>query len=173
MRTLLAGYLLSTQGDRMLMAHSVEGRFPFLDRDVVELASTLPARHKLRGLDEKHVLKRAGRDLLPPAILARKKQPYRAPDALAFTEGSGWCEELLSERVVREAGAFEPSLVTRLWTKCRDASSEGQLSNADNMALVGVLSTQLLWHAYTRRFGIPASDVTLRTHVDRLERRAG
>ncbi len=42
-RTLLSGYLLSSQGDRMLMAHSVEGRFPFLDADVVELANALPA----------------------------------------------------------------------------------------------------------------------------------
>jgi len=172
MRTLLAGYLLNTQGDRMLMAHSVEGRFPFLDRHVVELASTLPAGHKLRGLDEKHVLKRAARGLVPPAILARKKQPYRAPDALAFTDGCGWAEEALSERAVREAGAFDPSMVARLWSKCQ-AQREGQLSNADNMALVGVLSTQLLWESFVRRFTVPAVEVPLRTRVDRLQRKAG
>src|SRR5205823_8913124 len=83
-RTLLSGYLLSSQGDRMLMAHSVEGRFPFLDRDVAALANRLPSDYKLRVLDEKHVLKRAARDLIPPEILARPKQPYRAPDALSF-----------------------------------------------------------------------------------------
>lgn len=71
-RTLLAGYLLSSQGDRMLMGHSVEGRFPFLDANVVRLASSLPARYKLRVLDEKHVLKRASRELVPEAILRRK-----------------------------------------------------------------------------------------------------
>src|SRR6185295_2651420 len=80
-RTLLHGYLLSSQGDRMLMAHAVEGRFPFLDPQVAALADSLPAAYKLRVLDEKHVLKRAARDLVPEAILRRKKQPYRAPDA--------------------------------------------------------------------------------------------
>ena len=83
-RTLLSGYLLSAQGDRMLMAHSVEGRFPFLDVDLVELANSLPPTYKLRGLDEKHVLKRAAAGLVPDEIIRRSKQPYRAPDALSF-----------------------------------------------------------------------------------------
>ena len=83
-RTLLSGYLLSSQGDRMLMAHSVEGRFPFLDEDVVALANSLPPAYKLRVLDEKHVLKRVAEPVVPPEIIARKKQPYRAPDALSF-----------------------------------------------------------------------------------------
>ena len=56
--TLMSGYLLSAQGDRMLAANSVEGRFPFLDRDVMALAGRLPDGYRLRGLDEKHVLKR-------------------------------------------------------------------------------------------------------------------
>src|SRR5699024_4226332 len=81
MTTLLPGYILASQGDRMLMASSVEGRFPFLDAHVVELAGRLPSRHKLLGLDEKHILKRAFADLLPTEVLRRPKQPYRAPDA--------------------------------------------------------------------------------------------
>ena len=68
----------------MLMAHSVEGRFPFLDPDLVELANSLPPAYKLRGLDEKHVLKRAAAGLVPDEIIRRPKQPYRAPDALSF-----------------------------------------------------------------------------------------
>ena len=98
-RTLLSGYLLSSQGDRMLMAHSVEGRFPFLDRQVAALADSLPARYKLRVLDEKHVLKRVAADLVPPEVLPRKKQPYRAPDALSFTGAvaAEWIEEVASE----------------------------------------------------------------------------
>ncbi len=58
-RTLLSGYLLSSQGDRMLMANSVEGRFPFLDRNVADLAASLPDAFKLHGLDEKYIVKRA------------------------------------------------------------------------------------------------------------------
>ena len=87
--TLLSGYLLSSQGDRMLMAHSVEGRFPFLDRHVAALAESLPPSYKLRVLDEKHVLKRAAAELVPADIVRRPKQPYRAPDALSFTVAGG------------------------------------------------------------------------------------
>ena len=141
-RTLLSSYLLSAQGDRMLMAHSVEGRFPFLDPDVIDLAASLPPRFKLCGLDEKRVLKEAARGLLPESILARKKQPYRAPDGLAFAAGADWIEDVLDPRALRDAGVFEPQAVARLWTKVRGAGA--QLSNADNMAITGVLSTQLL-----------------------------
>ena len=144
-RTLLSGYLLAAQGDRVAMASSIEGRFPFLDPDVVALAASLPADHKLRVLDEKHVLKRAAADLVPASIVRRPKQPYRAPDALAFLGGepTGWLREVLDERAVTEAGVFEPRAVAQLWSKCQ-AQDSAQLSNTDNMALVGVLSTQLL-----------------------------
>jgi asparagine synthase (glutamine-hydrolysing) len=133
------------------MASSVEGRFPFLDPDVVALANSLPADFKLRVLDEKHVLKRAAAELVPASIVRRPKQPYRAPDALAFT-GAGapaWIAEVLDERAVAEAGVFDPRAVAQLWTKCRTQDS-AQLSNADNMALVGVLSSQLLHHQLVR-----------------------
>ena len=92
-RTLLPGYILSSQGDRMLMANSVEGRFPFLDADVMSLAGSLPDSYKLKVLDEKHIVKRVSRGLVPETILARKKQPYRAPDAACFVAAdapSGW-----------------------------------------------------------------------------------
>ncbi|WP_224242744.1 asparagine synthase (glutamine-hydrolyzing) [Hyalangium gracile] len=153
MRTLLSGYLLAAQGDRVLMAHSVEGRFPFLDASVMALAASLPPSFKLRGLDEKHVLKRASRELLPPAILRRKKQPYRAPDAMCFVEPSAreWVEELLSEHALTDSGLFEPRAVEQLWRKCLAQGDQRPLSNADNMALVGVVSTQLLHFQLVRR----------------------
>jgi len=145
-RTLLPGYILSSQGDRMLMAHSVEGRFPFLDADVMELGNSLPPAMKLKVLDEKHVLKRAGADLLPKEVLQRKKQPYRAPDAPCFTRHGApeWVAETLRPERLRRAGVFEPAAVEALYRKCQ-AAGNAPLSNADNMALVGVLSTQLLF----------------------------
>lgn len=168
-RTLLSGYLLSSQGDRMLMAHSVEGRFPYLDRDVVALADSLPPAFKLSGLDEKHVLKAAGRGLVPDDVLARPKQPYRAPDALSFV-GPGvpeWVGHVLSERAVAEAGVFDPRAVERLWRKCQAAGGGEQFSNTDNMALVGVLSTGLLHEALVRRAPARIVPSTIRTVVDR------
>ncbi len=171
-RTLLSGYLLSSQGDRMLMAHSVEGRFPFLDRELVDLACSLPSRHKLLGLDEKHVLKRAARGLVPDRIRARPKQPYRAPNALAFTgpNAADWVAELLRPAAVAEASVFDPGAVERLWAKCRAAAPESRLSNADDMALVGVLSTQLLHHELVRRPPEREPAGPFQTVVDRLAR---
>jgi len=114
--TLLPGYVLSSQGDRMLMANSVEGRFPFLDPNVARVAARMPARHKLRGLDEKHVLKRAFADIVPQEVLERPKQPYRAPDASSFfgPDAPGWVSDALAPDSVQAAGVFQPEIVQRL-----------------------------------------------------------
>jgi asparagine synthase (glutamine-hydrolysing) len=167
-RTLLSGYLLSSQGDRMLMANSVEGRFPFLDKDVMSLATRLPDRFRLRALDEKHVLKRASVGYVPDDIRRRSKQPYRAPDALAFVANPipEYAMELLDERSLASAGVFDPKLAASLWRKCRERASDGQFSNADNMALVGVLSTQLLHHLMIRQIPSHREIGDLRTNVD-------
>jgi asparagine synthase (glutamine-hydrolysing) len=149
-RTLLSGYLLSSQGDRMLLGNSVEGRFPFLDKDVIALADSLPAAYKLRVLDEKHVVKLVAADVVPHEIIARKKQPYRAPDALSFVAKNApdYIDEVLSESALRDANVFDPQAVGQLLRKCRARATESQFSNTDNMALVGVLSTQLLHHQF-------------------------
>jgi asparagine synthase (glutamine-hydrolysing) len=152
-RTLLSGYLLSAQGDRVAMAHSVESRLPFLDNEVVALANSLPADYKLRVLDEKHVLKRAAAGLVPPGIVSRRKQPYRAPDALAFTTPPvpAWVEEVLCKSAITDSGFFDPDAVALLWRKCKNSRAGTRFSNADNMALVCVLSTQLLQEQLIRR----------------------
>ena len=149
MTTLLAGYILSSQGDRMLMANSVEGRFPFLDRDVVDFANQLPARHKLFGLEEKYLLKRAFADVVPDQILRRPKQPYRAPDAASFFAPGRpeWFDEVTSERAVKPAGVFEPALVSGLFAKCAKSGGE-KMSNTDNMRVLAIVSTQLTYESF-------------------------
>jgi asparagine synthase (glutamine-hydrolysing) len=149
MMTLLPGYILSAQGDRMLMANSIEGRFPFLDRDVVEFANGMPARHKLMALDEKHVLKREFADLLPPSILTRPKQPYRAPDAASFFFGPPleWAEAATEPAVLKAAGIFSPEVAARFMEKCRRVRGE-KMSNTDNMRVLAILSTMLTHQAF-------------------------
>ncbi len=171
MRTLLSSYLLSSQGDRMLMAHSVEGRFPFLDREVMALAGTLPDGYLLQGLEEKRVLRDVARDLLPAEILARKKQPYRAPDALSFVGPGvpGWVSEALSETALARAGVFDPGLVHQLHRKCLERGEKTPASNADNMALVGVLSTQLLHESFVGGAAREARPAVFDTLTDRLQ----
>jgi asparagine synthase (glutamine-hydrolysing) len=142
--TLLSGYLLSSQGDRVAMANSIEGRYPFLDHRVVEFGSRLHPELKLRGLNEKFLLKRAMRDLLPTEILDRIKQPYRAPDSQSFlSDGKlpAYAQELLSPEHLKDRGYFDPESARRLIEKCRAGKAIGF---ADNMALVGMLSTMLL-----------------------------
>lgn len=168
-RTLLSGYLLSSQGDRMLMAHSVEGRFPFLDANVMELANSLPPSYKLKVLNEKYILKKAAEGLVPPEIIGRSKQPYRAPDAIAFAgkEAPEWTHSLMSAQSLRDTGVFEPKTVLHLWEKCLNYKEQAPFSNADNMAIVGILSTQLLHEHFIRR--APSQDeVEPRTCIDLL-----
>jgi asparagine synthase (glutamine-hydrolysing) len=152
-QTLLYGYLLSSQGDRVAMANSVEGRVPFLDHRVIEFANTLPPSYKLRGLKEKAVLRRAVKDLVPASILNRVKQPYRAPDSQAFFVDGKPHElvaDMLSEANVRAAGYFNPTAVRRLVDKCRAGKVIGF---ADNMAFVGLLSTMIVHDRFVRRAG--------------------
>ena len=145
MKTLLPGYILASQGDRMLMGNSIEGRFPFLDVEVGRYANSLPPHQKLLGLDEKHLLKRAFADLLPDEILRRPKQPYRAPDGASFFahDSPDWIGDVTSEAAIARTGVFRWPLVDKLMQKGRRSHGIG-LSNTDNMRLVAVLSTQLL-----------------------------
>lgn len=148
MATLLSGYLLSAQGDRMLMGNSVEGRFPFLDHRVIEAAARLPDRVKLDGLEEKAVLKRLARGLVPDDVLARPKFPYRAPiaEALVGPSAPEWCRALLTKPAVDATGVFDGGKVEKLVAKLAKATAAP--SEADNMALVAVATTELLAHQF-------------------------
>ena len=173
--TLLSGYLISSQGDRMLMAHSVEGRFPFLDSDVMEFCNGLPAAYKLAGLNEKYILKRVAAGHIPDAIIRRPKQPYRSPDAISFVEAGApsYVAELLSEESLRDAGIFDVGAARGLYTKCiaraGAAAGTGVFSNGDNMSLVGLLSTQLVHHLFIRGNGdTPGGRIAYTTLIDRV-----
>jgi asparagine synthase (glutamine-hydrolysing) len=157
-KLLLANYLLSSQGDRMGMAHSVEGRFPFLDHRVVEFAARVPVRLKMKGLTEKYLLKLAMADLLPAAIIKRTKQPYMAPDILSFFGGKtpDYVSHFLSEPALRNTGLFKSEMVRSLVGKCQAKARQGF---RENMALVGILSTQLLHESMVENFRVETPEV--------------
>ncbi len=144
-RGLMNRYLLCSQGDRMLMANSVEGRFPFLDHRLIEFGNSLHPNFKMRALNEKYLLRLAMAAELPSDISGRHKQPYRAPDAASFF-AHGRCTEyvaeMLSPKALRDTGYFAPDKVEHLLKKL---SRGGQTGYRDNMAFVGILSTQI-WH---------------------------
>jgi len=143
-RSLMAGYLLSSQGDRMLMMNSVEGRFPFLDHRVIEFANSLDPRLKMKVLNEKYLLKQAMKDEVPDSIIKRYKQPYRAPDIPSFFTQNppAYVEELLSDKALKDTGYFDARRVGLLLKKIRKGHAIGY---KDNMAFIGILSTQV-WH---------------------------
>ncbi|MBB5049370.1 asparagine synthase (glutamine-hydrolyzing) [Rhodopseudomonas rhenobacensis] len=147
-RFLLPGYILSSQGDRMAMAHGIEGRFPFLDHGLVEFAASLPPEMKLKGLVEKHILREATKDILPRAIGRRTKQPYRAPDSQSFVgrNAADYVEAAMGEQQLRAGGLFDPRAVSKLHQKCSARPTGGF---RDNAAFVGILSTQLWLQSFT------------------------
>lgn len=147
----MSQYLLSAQGDRMAMAHSVEGRFPFLDYRVVEFCNRLPTRFKLRGLNEKYLLKKAAQRLLPPEVLQRTKRAYRAPIYRSFYHENtpDYVDELLSSKQIKRAGLFQSSAVEQLVTKAKQGKIVGE---TDEMALAGIISSQLLHFQFVEDF---------------------
>ncbi len=105
-KTLLSGYLLSSQGDRVAMANSVEGRFPFLDHRGIDFCCKLPTNIRMNVLNEKYILKKSMQNLLPSSITKRTKQPYMAPDSKSFFNGGhlDYMDDILSEENLKKTG---------------------------------------------------------------------
>ena len=141
---LLPDYLLSAQTDRVFMASAVEGRFPFLDPEVVSFAASLPHGMRIRELEEKYLLRKAFQRDIPEFVSARRKQPYRAPGARVIA-GSDWIDDLLAESSLRAAGLFRAAPLRRLLERARAARP---LSTADDQRLVAIASIMLLHHYY-------------------------
>ncbi len=160
-KTLLPGYILSSQGDRVAMAHSIEGRFPFLDHRVIEFCCKLPPHIRMNALKEKYILKESMKDLIPPSIIKRIKQPYMAPDSKSFLYGESlhYIEELLSEKYLRDTEYFDPRAVSMLIKKSRQSPI---LGFKDNMAIVGIISTLLLHHTFVENFDTESKEAVER-----------
>jgi asparagine synthase (glutamine-hydrolysing) len=147
----LSGYLLSSQGDRMGMANSVEGRYPFLDYRIIEFCASLPPDYKLKGLNEKVLLKKMMIGRLPEEILNRPKQAYRAPILSSFlgVDAPDYIKEVLSAESLLNAGIFSVDSISKLLVKMNSGKSYSEI---DNMALTAVISTQLLYNQFIRNF---------------------
>jgi asparagine synthase (glutamine-hydrolysing) len=154
--TLLQGYLLSSQGDRMSFAHGVESRMPFLSREVVDFAATLPeAYHLSEEGCEKRLLKAAFAGALPAWLTAKPKQPYRAPGASAFRRTGGglrpWVEALLAPEALAETGLIDPRMGERLVETIRSAARPA--TPRQEQAFILLLSLSLLHRAFVRGEG--------------------
>ncbi len=152
--TFMAPYLLSSQGDRMAMANSVEGRFPFLDHRVIEFAAKLPDTFKLHRLNEKYIVKKMAEQWIPPEIWRRTKRPYRAPIHRSFFNEQSplYVREMLSPENIAATGMFKPAAVSQLVKKIERGLPIGE---TDDMALAGILSTQLVHRQFIADFQMP------------------
>lgn len=147
----LSNYLLSSQGDRPAMANSLEIRLPFLDYRLMEESCSLPSRWKIMGLQEKFLLKKLFQNILPEAIISRSKHPYRAPIKETLLQKNPYHEELLSEKMLREFGLFDAEKTEKLLSSIRSAQYPNE---TNNMALVGILSAQILYDQFIRSFTV-------------------
>lgn len=160
----MSGYLLSSQGDRMGMANSVEGRYPFLDHRIIEFCATLPPDYKLKVLNEKVLLKKMMTGKIPDEILNRSKQAYRAPILSAFLgdDAPGFVKEVLSEEALKEANVFDRESVVKL---CERMNSGKAYSEIDNMAICAIISTQILYKQFIKEFKYLNSNELIKCNV--------
>lgn len=143
----MSGYLLSSQGDRMAMGNSVEGRYPFLDYRLIEFCSKLPDNYKLNCLNEKFLLKKMSVGRIPESITKRSKQAYRSPisDSFFHKGAPSFIRELLAPDSINNYGLFNSEKVQLL---VRKMESQTNLSEIDQMAITGILSTQILYKSF-------------------------
>jgi asparagine synthase (glutamine-hydrolysing) len=147
---MLPNYILAVLGERMEMAHSVEGRLPFLDHHLVELVRELPVSLKIRGMTEKYVLREAARPVLTSTVYQRQKHPFLAPPSAA-APGSPLYELLqatLRGRALDRVPFFDRGRVLAVldgWADCAPAARP-----AVDATLMQVLTACVL----AERFGL-------------------
>jgi asparagine synthase (glutamine-hydrolysing) len=168
MKTLLGNFLLSSQGDRMAMAHAVETRMPFLDHRLIELMASVPAKCKIKGMQEKYVLRKILRSSLPEKIVNRQKHPYRAPIKPALLRDDvPEIREMLLPTSLQGAGLFDPEKVQKLLRKLERSP---QASEFEGMALTGIVSSQLLYQRFINAPVAASHDKILMTRL--IDRRS-
>ncbi len=110
----LSDHLLGEHGDRMFFSHSVEGRHPFLDAELLDFVTTIPDKYKLNGTNEKYILKKAGEGIVPEPILKRKKFPFQAPGMSAMVKRPSLGPDFLSDELLRKYGVFDVEYVHQM-----------------------------------------------------------
>jgi asparagine synthase (glutamine-hydrolysing) len=151
MKLFLSNYLLSSQGDRVSMANSVEIRVPYLDHRIIEFMGEIPSKWKIKGLNEKYILKKSFKEILPDKIVNRPKHPYRAPirESLLDNNMFEYFQEMLSECILKSFGMFDANKVKKLLNKFHTLKNLGE---SENMALIGILSSQIVYDKFIHNF---------------------
>jgi asparagine synthase (glutamine-hydrolysing) len=133
----LSDHLISDHGDRMTLANSVEGRYPFLDIDLVEFSTRVPPELKLRNCIEKYILKRVAEDLLPREIVKREKFGFHAPGSpYLLRQGVEWINDMVSHERIKRQGYFNPDVIDRLRAQYTESGFKLNLPFEDDLLIV-------------------------------------
>ncbi len=143
--TLFSGYLLSSQGDRVSMGQGVECRYPFLDYDIADFASKLPDSIKIRGLNEKYIVKKLACKYVPEAITKRKKFPYRAPINIREIMKDEYTSYVMSDSCMKQFGVFNETAAGRFLSA---VLKKDEPNERDCMLFMGFLTTQILYDRF-------------------------
>jgi asparagine synthase (glutamine-hydrolysing) len=151
-KSALPNFILSVLGDRMEMAHSIEGRLPFLDHHVVELTTRMPVDRLIRGTVEKHVLREAVRPLVTDTVVRRQKHPFFAPPTSSVKGGTlhELMQDTLRGSVLRDVPFFDPPRVIGLLDSL--PRLEDDTRTAVDATLMLILTTAIMH----RRFAMAA-----------------
>jgi asparagine synthase (glutamine-hydrolysing) len=133
----LGHHLIADHGDRMTMANSIEARYPFLDIDLIEFCTQIPPDLKLKGFNEKYILKRAAESLIPQQIVEREKFGFVAPGSPSLLQQKiEWVEDLLSYDLIKRQGYFNPDTVDYLKRKYSKPGFQLNLTLEDDLLIV-------------------------------------
>jgi asparagine synthase (glutamine-hydrolysing) len=136
-RLRLSDHLISDHGDRMTLANSVEGRYPFLDIDLVEFSTRIPPDLKLNNYIEKYILKRVAEDLLPREIVQREKFGFHAPGSpYLLQHGVEWINDMVSHDRIKRQGYFNPDVIDRLRAEYSQSGFKLNLPFEDDLLIV-------------------------------------
>ena len=143
-KTGLPAYILTMLGDRMEMAHSVEGRVPFLDHHLVEVIRSQPVSQKIRGMTEKYVLRAAVRDVITDTVYKRQKHPFLSPPATLNPEGrlSTFVQDTLRGPVLSSIPYFDQKKVVGLLDDLHAMDEGARVAN--DQVLMLLVSTCVL-----------------------------
>ncbi len=148
----LADHLLADHGDRVGYANSVETRYPFLDRLIIDWVRHTPPSRLVRNGLEKYPLRSVAGRYLPDAITKRRKFGFVAPSSAALLQQeTEWVEDYLSSARIARAGYFNPAAVERLKTQYRQPGFT-LITTFDTDLLMIVLTFEMLRDC----FDIPA-----------------
>jgi asparagine synthase (glutamine-hydrolysing) len=143
-KTRLPKYLLTLLGDRMEMAHSVEGRVPFLDHHLVELVRSQPVNLKIRGAVQKYVLREAVRSVVTDSVYRRPKHPFLSPPLMLNPQGrfSVLLQDMLRGSVLASIPFFDQKKVVSVLDSLQSADESARVAN--DQVLMMVLSACVL-----------------------------